>query len=121
MEHINLLTAMVTQMTGSPAFLYVLIFVNMVIFCWEAIPNLPSRLIPIVSIVLGGVLFPLVLSPGTVSPDFPNPKLVLIGNGLLAGLISFAAHAVVVAQLRSKLGWPPPPETKPEEKPKTES
>lgn len=120
MDQINLISAMVSQITASPAFLYVLVFVNMVIFAWETIPQLPSRFIPLVSITLGGVLFPMFISPGTVSPDFPRPMLVLVTNGLLAGLLSFAAHSGVTAFLRAKFGWPAaaaptPPETKPPE------
>lgn len=108
MELINLLSAMFSQITGSLAFPYILILVNVLIFAWEAIPQLPSRLIPIVAMLLGAVLFPCFVSMGTVAPEFPHPRLVLITNGFLAGLIAFALHAAVISFLRSKLGWPPP-------------
>lgn len=109
MEIINLLTALVGQITGSPAFIYVVVLVNCVIFAWELLPFLPSKFIPLVSMILGAVLFPFLSPVGSVDPSFPHPWLVLVIDGLLAGLLSFAAHAGLVKFLRAKFGWPPEP------------
>ena len=113
MEIVNLLSAMVQNIMGQPAFVYVLALVNMAIFIWETVPQLPSRLIPAISIILGAILYPRFVSYGTVSPDFPNPLIVLITNGAVAGLLSFIAHALIVKFLSSKFGWPHPAATDP--------
>ena len=104
------LMATVKQVLNQPACLWVIILINVVIFMWEAIPQLPSRLIVIVGPVIGACFYPLLAATGSVPFDVPHPKVVLVINGLLAGLVAVAIHAGAVSLLRKFTGWPPEPQ-----------
>lgn len=113
MDLLSALTAMVKQITNQPACLYVILMVNVVIFIWEVVPKLPSKLIVLVGPVLGGFLYLRYGSIASVPAEFPHPKDILFANGFIAGLLSVAVHAAVVALLRKTTGWPPESNNKP--------
>lgn len=101
------LTAMYQQVANSPACLFIIVGVNIIIFLWEAVPALPSRYILHVSVGLGTLLYPFLAPRGSVPYDVPHPIVVLIINGALSGFIAFLAHKLIVIGLRKTFGWPP--------------
>lgn len=107
MEALRDVGAMLEQIYNQPACLLIILAVNVVIFMWEAVPFLPSRLIVAVGPYLGAFLYPQFASVGSVPYDVPNPLAVLIINGMVSGLLAVALHSAVVLFLRKKFGWPP--------------
>ena len=107
MEVLKEVGAMLEQIYNQPACLLIILAVNVVVFAWEAIPWLPSRLIIALGPCLGAFLYPQFASVSSVPYEVPNPTAVLVVNGMVSGLLAVALHAGVVAFLRKKLGWPP--------------
>jgi hypothetical protein len=107
MEALKPLAAMLEQIYNQPACLLIVLAVNVVVFMWEGVPWLPSRLIIVIGPALGGFLYPQFASTGSVPYDVPNPLAVLVVNGMVSGLLAVAIHSMIVTFLRKKFGWPP--------------
>lgn len=107
MELLNTISAMFKQITNEPACMFVVIGINVVIFAWEAVPQIPSRFIVIISILLGALCYPLFAARSSVPYEVPYPLAVLVVNGLFSGLLAFAIHSGFIVLLRKFTGWPP--------------
>lgn len=102
---------MMAQMLASPAVMVVLglsVLAYLLEQLLELWPKCDARFIPILCIVAGPMVYPLFASRASVPPQFPNPLLVLLVNGLLAGLFAALQHKAIVLYLMKKFSSPNP-------------
>jgi hypothetical protein len=101
---LSILQAMIDQICKQPAMLMLVVFLSVIAYVLEIWPRFDSRWIPIVCILGGGGLYWLFASSDSVPKFYPYPIVILITNGLIAGLFSSAAHSTIVSWLMKKAG-----------------
>jgi hypothetical protein len=92
--------AMVDQIIRSPASLLTILFVSILAYCLEIWPKFPSKVIPLLCILLfGPLLYFGLVSPKTVPSSFPYPWIVLGVNGVIVGFIASIVHVSLIRWL----------------------
>lgn len=69
------------------------VVLNIVAIILKRVPQFPDWLIPVTSVVLGGIIYPLVTDPGKVSFAVRCPVCAQVLTGMMAGGIAVASHA----------------------------
>jgi len=67
------------------------------------IPKFPNNWIPLVCVLIGPTLYPLLTNPGRVSPDAHYPMVRIIGTGLILGVAAFILHDKLIRHVEDKL------------------
>ena len=107
------------QLNKLPIAIVLMLFINAVGLCLKAAKCFANRYIPITLILLGGITYAMVGSPGSLSPDIRHPYVVLFMYGTLIGFAAWANHRLILKRVerffpgfKTSMGFDTDPELK---------
>jgi hypothetical protein len=89
----SILTALFEQIWHSPACMFLVVGISIIAYAMEICPNINSKWIPLVCILLGPLTYWLFAPLSSVPATFPYPVAVLVVNGLIAGFLASVLHS----------------------------
>lgn len=99
---LNLLSDSVGYLWTAPAWLLLLIVINLVGVYFQWVKWFPNQMIPVVLVVLSIVLLEFLVAPKTVNN--PSPRLVIALMGFIIGVVAYGLHFTLVKAWRK---WSP--------------
>lgn len=66
---------------------------------------LPNRWLPVVNLLVGGIVYPIIAYRPSLDQKFYHPVTTLVLIGLLIGLLAEVAHEGIVAKLKARFPW----------------
>ena len=102
MDFFNDLIAQLTSL-GPEALVGLIIIVAGYVI--RLLPWPPGRWIPVLCLVLGAVLYPLLAKPGPADLAVRHPAVRQVLVGFLIGFLSWIGHNKFLAPLETKLPW----------------
>lgn len=112
------ITALVKQIANAPAWLLVIIVLNVIGFVLKGIDVIPNKLIPLILVALGGFSMWWLGGNSLVNPEVENPWRWLVVQGIIFGFAAWALHGMFLKKLETYIpGFkeqtrPPTPEEK---------
>lgn len=80
---------------NAPAWMLLLIVLNLLGVFLQWLPTFPNKLIPVVLVVVGVVLLELTVDPATIKN--PNPRVVIGMVGSILAAIAYGLHFALIA------------------------
>lgn len=109
MPDVQVVTDIFNQIFSSKPEILLVIGIIALGYGLKAIPQFPNQLIPLVNLLIGGSVYPLISSPGSVDYAMRYPIVRQVLCGLIIGCAAHYVHALLLKKWLDK--YLPSPET----------
>lgn len=113
MPDTQLINDLFTQLLAAKPEILLVLGIIAIGYTLKAVPQFPNQIIPLVNLLIGGIAYPLISSPGNVDYAMRYPIVRQVLCGLIIGCAAHYIHALVLKKWLDKLLPDKPPETSP--------